>query len=85
MGHDFDELSYFILKLCRDIDENWGWERKKKKTISTKPERIWLNPPPSDGGAAMEIQTLLRMLMLGYNAYNVRKARTQPVWKRKPE
>jgi hypothetical protein len=25
MGHDFDELSYFILKLCRDIDENWGW------------------------------------------------------------
>jgi hypothetical protein len=54
-------------------------EEKKKKTISTKPERIWLNPPPSDGGAAMEIQTLLRMLMLGYNAYNVRKARTQPV------
>jgi hypothetical protein len=52
---------------------------KKKKTISTKPERIWLNPPPRDGGAAMEIQTLLRMLMLGYNAYNVRKARTQPV------
>jgi hypothetical protein len=54
-------------------------EKEKKKTISTKPERIWLNPPPSDGGAAMEIQTLLRMLMLGYNAYNVRKARTQPV------
>jgi len=42
-------------------------EKKKKKTFSTKPERIWLNPPPSDRGAAMEIQTLLRMLMLGYN------------------
>jgi len=34
LGHDFDELSYFILKLCRDIDENQELKRKKKKPLA---------------------------------------------------
>jgi hypothetical protein len=42
-------------------------KKRKEKTVSTKPGRIWLHAPPSDRGAAMEIQTLLWMPMLGYN------------------